>query len=72
MKDADITIANVDDFIRERKRNRARYIRWGKNGARYFKRFVRAVCAPDEYGIGFKVPKNLNGITFMGIKHYGL
>lgn len=64
MKDKDITAENVEDFIRERKRNGAKYIRWGKNGGLLIKRFIRASLS------AYDLPKNLNGLRFMGLTHY--
>ena len=67
MNDKDITAINVDDFIREKKLKNAKYIRWGKNGQKYFKNFVKSLYDFEHY----RYPKTFfNGFTFMGIKHY--
>ena len=66
MKQSEITSLNVDDFVRERKRNGSKYIRWNKKAFSYFRRFYIAVCEMNY----IKPQRNLNGLTFMGIKHY--
>ena len=67
MKDKDITMFNVDDYIRERKRAGAKYIKWGTNGIKQFRRFARIIY----HDISFRLPHSFpSGHVFMGIRHY--
>ncbi len=70
MNQKNITEMTVDDYIREQKNKGKKFIRWGKS-VKIFRNFAKAVFAPDEYGIGWKLPRSFpNGDMFMGIKHY--
>ena len=67
MKDKEINAINVDDYMRDRKRAGAKSVRWGKNGAVYFKGFVKALYDAECY----KYPRTFfSGFLFMGLKHY--
>ena len=59
MKDKDITVMNVDDFIREKRRAKAKFIRWGKNGAKCLLKFVKADNVDYE-----------RGFLYLGIRHF--
>ena len=66
MSDSEITIYNVDDFIRERKQKGAKRIIWGKNGVRHLRKFARIIYHDN----GFRLPHSFpSGDLFMGIKH---
>lgn len=63
MKQKDITMLNIDDYIREKARSGARKIIWGRNnGLKCFYRFVNALNKTTF--------KQLHGIVFMGLRHY--
>ena len=66
MKQKNTTVSNVDDFIRARKRDGSKYIRWTKENKKVFRIFYVAVCE----GNWFKPGKFYDGMRFMGIKHY--
>lgn len=59
-----VTIVNVDDYIRERKKGGAKKIIWGSNsGLQAFFNLVSSFVKVNRV-------KQLHGIRFMGIKHY--
>ena len=67
MIDKDITAINVDDYIRERKKAGAKYIKWGINGVKHFRFFARIIYHDSLLRFPHSFP---NGHQFMGIKHY--
>lgn len=77
IKQSEITVINVDDFIRERKRSGAKYIRWtSKTAFEALQEFWKAnlPCSHGWFCLCGNGERNLikkdNGMTFMGIKHY--
>ena len=74
IKQKDITQINVDSYIRERKRNGNKFIRWSKKTFKFFEKFYQAVvCSAHSVFCdicsepGMKPKK---GVIFMGIKHF--
>jgi hypothetical protein len=67
MTQKDISISDVDDYIREQKKLGKKSIRWGANGKRCFRYLVKATYA----GLNWHQPRKIfNGFKFMGVKHY--
>ena len=67
MKKNNITANNVDDFIREKKKQGCKRIFWGKDESVHFVTFATAVYEMECY----KLPKNFfGGFRFLGVKHY--
>ena len=67
-----ITEMNVDDYIRDERRNGTTVIFWSKKNWKILSRFVEAATSPiTEYGMpygrGYKIKE---GDTFMGIINY--
>ena len=78
MKQQDINETNVDDYIRQEKRNGAKEIHWNKGKLKFLRNFFGAnapcihgwFCFCSE-GIDEWMKKNFkSGITYMGVKHY--
>ena len=62
-----ITNINVDDVIRQRKKEGVDRIVWEGDDLKVFRAFVRAVFNFN----GFRLPHSFpNGEMFMGVKHY--
>ena len=79
-KDEDFTALNVDDYIRDKKKEGAKYIGWGKNGWKRFSDFFEAAtgCGIGFSDINIKIMsyciknhnhKPKNGELFLGIVH---
>lgn len=68
MKQSELKVWEVCDYIRLRHRAGAKRIVWGKHdGLLSFWKFVLA-SFPTE--LGYKLPDTPHGLTFMGLKHY--
>lgn len=72
MKQKDLTEADITNYIFTKSREGKKYIVWTNPRAiEAFRNVGMVLCAPDEYGMGWKFPDNFpHKQTFMGIKHY--
>lgn len=61
-KQRNLSMVNIDDYIRQRKLFGAKSIIWGKHGLKIFYKFLK---------MSYKIPKNeIHGLRFLGLKHY--
>lgn len=59
----DLSMSNIDDYIRQRVKSGAKSIIWGKNGLNVFNRYLASL-------VGEIHPIKIHGIQCFGIKHY--
>lgn len=67
MKQENITMINVDNYIRECKKQGKQVIYWDKKPVKYLRKFARIIYNDSGYHLPHSFP---NGEMFAGIKHY--
>ena len=63
LKQKDITILNIDDYIIARKKSGTKSIIWGKHGLTIFNAYLATL-------VGELHPNKIHGALVFGMRHY--
>lgn len=65
LRQKDLSMLNIDDYIRQRVKSGAKSIMWGNHGLKIISKYLGCLTGTASFRIS-----EIHGLRFLGVKHY--